>query len=100
MRTTRIWVLSAFAALAAGCASLRPEAREVRLTHDSNDVEGCKELGSVQSWISFSFRDSRNQLKNKAATLKGDTVLVKSTFGDDFGTAYDCRERQPKKPKP
>ena len=80
-----------------GCSSLRPEAREVRLTHDSKDVNGCREIGSVQSWISFSFRDAQNQLKNKASKEGGDTVLVSSTFGDDLGTAYDCRQPQPKK---
>jgi len=97
LRPRRLCILAAWAGLAVGCVSLKPEAREVRLTHDSKDVNGCKELGSVQSWVSFSFRDARNQLKNKAAKLNGDTVLVASTFGDDSGTAYDCRQPQPKK---
>ena len=92
-------MLAGCACLAAGCTSLRPEAREIRLTHDSKDVDGCKGgVGSVQSWINFSFRDAQNQLKNKAAKLKGDTVLVTSTFGDDLGTAYDCREPEKKSP--
>ena len=98
MRNRRIWIFAGWASLAVGCASLRPEAREVRLTHDSQDVNGCKELGAVQSWVSFSFRDAQNQLKNKASNLKGDTVLVSSTFGDDLGTAYDCRQRGKKSP--
>jgi hypothetical protein len=97
LRTTKIWILSASASLAIGCTSLHPEAREVRLTHDSKDVTGCREIGSVQSWFSFSFRDSQNQLKNKASRAGADTVLVSSTFGDDLGTAYDCRQPQPKK---
>lgn len=97
MKIGSIGLLAGCALLAAGCASLRPDAREVRLTRDSKDVDGCKELGSVQSWISFSFRDAQNQLKNKAAKLKGDTVLVSSTFGDDLGTAYDCRQPEKKK---
>ncbi len=90
-------MLASWACLAAGCTSLRPEASEVRLTHDSKDVNGCREIGSVQSFVSFSFRSAENQLKNKAAKLKADTVLVSSTFGDDLGTAYDCSQPQPKK---
>jgi hypothetical protein len=90
-------MLASCACLAAGCTSLRPEAREVRLTHDSKDVNGCREIDAVQSWVAFSFRSAENQLKNKAAKLKGDTVLVRSTFGDDLGTAYDCSQPQPKK---
>ena len=97
MKNGRIWVLAGCACLAAGCTSVRPEAREVRLTRDSKDVVGCREIGSVQSWISFSFPSAQNQLKNKAAKLKADTVLVSSTFGDDLGTAYDCSQPQPKK---
>jgi hypothetical protein len=85
------------AGISVSCASLKPEAREVRLTHEKTDVNACKDLGSIQSWISFSFRDAQNQLKNKASKAGGDTVLVTSTFGDDAGTAYDCRQPQPKK---
>ena len=95
MRPRRLFILAAWAGLAAGCASLKPEASEVRLVRDSKDVSGCREVGTVQSWISFSFRDAENQLKNKAAKLNGDTVLVASTFGADLGTAYDCRQPQP-----
>ncbi|MGH9443136.1 MAG: DUF4156 domain-containing protein [Thermoanaerobaculia bacterium] len=99
MAKGRIWIAAGCAVLATGCVSLRPEAREIRVTHEEKDVQGCKELGAVQSWVSFSFRDAENQLKNKTAKLKGDTVLVRSTFGDDLGTAYDCSSPQPKKEK-
>ena len=97
MRNGRKWILAACAGMAAGCVSLHEDARDVRLTRDEKAVEGCKELGAVQSWISFSFRDAKDQLKNKTAALKGDTVLVRSTFGDDLGTAYDCSHPAPKK---
>jgi hypothetical protein len=88
----RIWLLAFSTPFALSCVSLKPEAREIRLTHDSKDVNGCKEIGPVQSWVAFSFRDAQNQLKNKASKSGGDTVLVSSTFGDDSGTAYDCRQ--------
>jgi hypothetical protein len=90
-------LLAACACAAAGCASLQPEAHDVRLTRESKEVSGCREVGSVQSWISFSFNDAQTQLKNKASHLGGDTVLVTSTFGEDLGTAYDCRPQPPKK---
>ena len=97
MKAKRIWMLPAAALLATGCVHLRPEAREVHLTRDSKEVNGCREVEAVQSWISFSFRDAQNQLKNKASRAGADTVLVRSEFGDDLGTAYDCRQAQPKK---
>ncbi len=97
MRKRTDLVLSAVLLATVGCVSVKPEAEEVRLTRDSKAVEGCREVGSVQSWISFSFNDARNQLRNKASRLGGDTVLVSSTFGEDVGTAYDCRQPQPKK---
>ena len=85
--------------ISTGCASVKPGAEAVRLTRDSKAVAGCKEVGSVHSWVNFSFRDSQNQLRNQALELSGDTVLVTSHFGDDLGTAYNCKEATPDKPK-
>jgi hypothetical protein len=85
--------------LAAGCASVKPGSEAVRLTRESKEVAGCKEIGSVHSWVNFSFRDAQNQLRNQALDAGGDTVLVTSHFGDDLGTAYNCKEKTPDKPK-
>ena len=74
----------------AGCASVTPKSESIVLTHESSQVKGCKEMGSVQAWLAWTFKDARNQLRNRAATLGADTVLVSSSFGDTTGTAYLC----------
>ena len=87
--------LLAAAALAAGCASVVPGSEKVVLTRDEKAVVGCKELGTVNVWLSFSFADARHQLRNRALALKGDVVLVSSPFGESSGTAYSCAEKKP-----
>jgi hypothetical protein len=80
----------AVVAAAAGCASVAPKSESVVLTRESSDVVGCKEIGDVESWLSLSFKDAQTQLRNRAAGLGADTVLVSSSFGDTTGTAYRC----------
>jgi hypothetical protein len=84
----------AVVAATAGCASVAPKSESVVLTHDSSAVVGCKEVGSVESWLSLSFKDAQTQLRNRAADLGADTVLVSSSFGDTTGTAYLCAGRK------
>jgi hypothetical protein len=79
---------------AAGCASVKPGADRVVLTREQGSVSGCKEMGTVQTWLSFSFRDAQNQLRNRAVSLGADTVLVTSSFGDSTGTAYSCTAKK------
>jgi hypothetical protein len=88
-------LLGLCACAAAGCASVVPGSERVVVTRDEEAVKGCKEVGYVQSWLSFSFADSRHQLRNRALKLKGDTVLVSSPFGESAGTAYSCAEKKP-----
>jgi len=95
MKRARLVLLGVVAAAATHCASVVPGSESVVLTRDESAVKGCKELGDVQAWISFSFGDARNQLRNRAHKLKGDTVLVASPFGESFGTAYSCAEKKP-----
>jgi len=80
-------------AMVAGCASVVPRSEAVVLTRESAAVSGCKEMGTIQSWLSFSFRDADNQLRNRALALGADTVLVSSPFGDTTGTAYLCGKK-------
>lgn len=74
----------------AGCASVAPKSESIVLTREASQVKGCKEVGSVQAWLSLTFKDASNQLRNRAASLGADTVLVSSAFGDTNGTAYLC----------
>ena len=80
-------------AVASGCASVVPRSETVLLTREAAAVSGCKEVGTVQSWLSFSFRDADNQLRNRALALGADTVLVSSPFGDTTGIAYLCGKK-------
>jgi hypothetical protein len=93
MKRLRIGLLAA-AAAASACVSVSPGSQAVLLTRDEKAVAGCKELGNVNVWLSFSFGDARNQLRNRAWTMRGDTVLVSSPFGESAGTAYSCAEKK------
>ena len=88
-RLGKILLLGSLVA-AAGCASVVPGSETVTLTRDESAVVGCKEIGHVQTWISYSFRDADNQLRNRAFRSGGNVVLVTSSFGDSAGMAYHC----------
>lgn len=93
MKKAAVWGRMAGVAAAivtSGCASVAPTADRVVLTREASAVVGCKDVGSVEAWIALSFGDARVQLKNRAAALGADTVLVNSSFGETTGTAYAC----------
>jgi len=94
MKRLRIGLLAA-AAAAAACASIVPGSDSVVLTRDEKAVAGCKELGNVNVWLSFSFGDARNQLRNRAHAMSADTVLITSTWGESSGTAFSCAQKKP-----
>jgi len=83
---------------AAGCVSMTPQARAVRLTREKADVDGCKEIGGVNAYFALSFRASSERLQTAAAEAGADTVLVTSDPGDRSGTGYNCSEKKPQKP--
>ncbi|HET7451444.1 MAG TPA: hypothetical protein VFL12_01770 [Thermoanaerobaculia bacterium] len=95
MSRSQLLLLGLAAATAVACASIHPGSESVVLTRDEAAVKGCKQIGYVESFLSFSFGDARNQLRNQAHGLKADTVLVGSSFGESYGTAYSCAERKP-----
>ncbi len=95
MKRLKAGLLAATALGAAACASIVPGSDSVVLTRDEKAVAGCKELGDVNVWLSFSFGDARNQLRNKAYALNGDTVLIKSSWGESSGTAFSCAQKKP-----
>ena len=81
-------------AMMAGCASVAPKSDSIVLTRESSSVVGCKEVGSVEAWLALSFGDARVQLRNHAAALGADTILVNSPFGETTGTAYVCASKK------
>jgi hypothetical protein len=86
--------------LVAGCAATRlhPDAELVRVTHDEPTGGDCKFLGDVTGAQGNSFTGqyttnanlatgARNDLKNKAATLGGNlVVLITERVGETAGS--------------
>jgi hypothetical protein len=79
----------------AACASVKPEATPVKVTENSADVAGCKNLGMVESSRPFvSPEDSRvKQMQTKTARLGGNVLFVPSFNVTGTGTAYQCGSR-------
>jgi hypothetical protein len=97
MKKAAVWrrmAVVAAAVTAAGCASVAPNSDRVVLTREASAVVGCKDVGSVEAWIALTFGDARVQLRNRAAALGADTVLVSSAFGETTGTAYVCGSKK------
>jgi hypothetical protein len=76
----------------AGCVSLAPGADQVRVTKAPADVASCKAVGNVSGHPPYvSPTDAMHQLRNQAAGLGGDTLLVTSEWTSVTGVAYRCR---------
>ena len=93
-----------FAVVLVGCVSLSPEGEKVRVTSNSEAVRNCTLLGEVKGaehmWGGFAGQgiaedNAYKELKNRAAAMGGDTVLmVTSSTGFSGsvqrGEAYRC----------
>lgn len=100
-------VAAVAAAALAGCTSLTPQAKLVRVTEDANVVQGCKYLGAVRAsdrmnggLLGQDIADSNveKRLQNKAAEKGGDTVLMKmhssgTSGASGRGEVYLCAGR-------
>jgi Domain of unknown function (DUF4156) len=66
----------------------------VRITRDVATVSGCQTVGEVKSsWGHWGLTTGERQLKEKAAALGADTVLITSSKATDWlsaGIAYRC----------
>jgi hypothetical protein len=86
--------------LLTGCASVSviPEAAAVRVVETSQDVSGCRLLGMVDAKPPFIWPgDAEKQLRNNAAALGADTVLLTShgAMKGNHGAAYRCAAAAP-----
>jgi hypothetical protein len=91
VKTTRVILVAAL--LAAGCVSLAPQAETIRVTSIGSEVGQCKVLGAVESHPPYMFpSDAVNQLRNNAAALGADTLLLTSSgaLRGKTGMAYRC----------
>jgi hypothetical protein len=83
------------AVLATGCVSIAPQAEAIRVTSVGADVGQCKILGTVESYPPYMFpSDGVNQLRNSAAALGADTLLLTSSgaLRGKTGMAYRCNK--------
>jgi hypothetical protein len=75
------------------CVSVAPQAEKIKVTSNGADVEQCKVLGTVESHPPFMGpNDGVNQLRNNAAALGADTLLLTSSgaLRGKTGMAYRC----------
>lgn len=91
--------------LSIACASTTPEGSAVRVTSDNLAIQGCAYLGEVKAgdhmWggaagQGIAEENAHRRLKNKAAEMGADTVLLSmasTNWGGSSmrGEAYDCR---------
>jgi hypothetical protein len=77
----------------AGCTTaVVPQAQNIRITRNMDDIAQCKIPGTVEAQPPFVWPgDDLKQLKNKAAPLGADTVFVTNRVGTIVGVAYRCR---------
>jgi len=81
------------------CVSLAPEAEKIKVTSNGADIANCKILGSVKSEPPYvGPNDGVNQLRNNAAALGADTLLLTSSgaIRGQTGMAYRCAADIPK----
>lgn len=81
--------------LLTGCATatLTPEGEGVRVVTDRTAVDGCQFVGVVETKPTESAGETLYILRNKAAAINADTLLVPrgaGMFGVDNGNAYRC----------
>jgi uncharacterized protein DUF4156 len=81
--------------LVSGCASvvLTPEAEQVRVVERGDDVRGCTLLGMIEATgPDIAQGDSQRELRNRAAAIGADTVLLTSrgSTKNAYGAAYRC----------
>jgi hypothetical protein len=63
----------------------------VRVTKVETDVSACRSLGEVVAYPPFiGPKDAEHTLRNKAAGLGGDVVLIHNGIGKATGKVYDC----------
>jgi hypothetical protein len=77
----------------AGCLTLAPAGRGVRLVYAVAEVGECQELGPVRARPPYMWPDDwQIQLRNSTGDLGGDTVLSErpGSFGDLYGKAFRC----------
>jgi hypothetical protein len=95
MRTMKALSVLLLLGLFTACATatLTPEGERVRVVTDRQAVERCEFVGVVETKPTESAGETLYILRNKAAAMKADTLLVPrgaGLFGVDNANAYRC----------
>jgi hypothetical protein len=89
-------LVAALASLSWACISAEPGAENVRLTANPEIVRGCRFLGNVQDNNIYGTESAENALRNDAAHMGGNVVLMVSPasvgglHAHASGEAYAC----------
>lgn len=83
-----------------GCTSLAPGAETVKVAKTSQDVAGCKAVGTVEGGA---FADTR--MKNETIAKGGDTLFITNSglwtrHNKSYGVAYNCKGADVRQPVP
>lgn len=92
----KLALLLLFAA-ASGCITLTPKGRDVKVTENAADVEGCKSLGKIRPDAPYLLRsEAINLMKNRAAEDGADFLLLTGSGWErgDTATEYDCAKKK------
>jgi len=93
----------ALAALAlAGCLSMTPQAENVRVIRNANEIRDCQSLGNVEAtsgWGSVAasggFANNKTDMRNETAARGGDALLIHTERGGflahSMGEAFRCQ---------
>jgi len=87
-------LLVAASVLTSACTTLAPTAQGIPTTRDAAQVASCKAVGNVASTPPYILPgDDLKQIKNQAAGLGGDIVLITSPrIVSTQGIAYQCHQ--------
>src|SRR5437764_7644777 len=89
---SRHWpVLLLFAAACGSVPPLTSEGKNVTVTANNQLTVGCTLIGDMKAPDINEVGDSKNELANKAAEMKGNLVLLTRKVGvDQYAEIYQC----------
>lgn len=105
----RIAIVICAGTVLAGCASLSPGGKRVRVTANSDVVRGCEFVGNVKASSGWGGPAGGNigedqvqtKMQNETAELGGDVLFITSNKAGGYGgssrgigEAYNCKNRQ------
>jgi hypothetical protein len=100
-----VMIILALSTAISGCITLTKQGTTVRVVNNVEVIRDCKYISQVESSSSWgglasgvAFDNAMNEMKNKTASMGGDTVYTTTMLSSWGGTrmigdAYNCAER-------